>query len=148
MFNLSLCSKFFYAVVHKNTCLDEKMNDSKHLTSNDLMILGQIRCFFACTILLSVKGLVGIFEKLLFCVSKKSWWMKFCFDLLTYCHLLFCCRVLKLSINVSIGLGLMLKILLLQNIRGEVNRIHMLINRFSRVGDRRKRDIQIWIVCL
>ena len=35
MFNLSRCSKFFYAVVHKNICLDEKMNILKRLISND-----------------------------------------------------------------------------------------------------------------
>lgn len=71
MFNLSVCSAFFYAVIHKNTCLDEKINILKRLISNDLMFFGQIRCFFRLYYTRCVKCLVGTFQKLrFFCVEK------------------------------------------------------------------------------
>ena len=71
MFNLSVCSTFFYSVIHKNTCLDEEINVLKRLISNDLMFFGQIRCFFRLYYTRCVKSLVGTFQKLRFCVSKK-----------------------------------------------------------------------------
>ena len=46
MFHLYVCSKLFHAVAHENACLDEKMNISKRLISNNLMFFGQFRCLF------------------------------------------------------------------------------------------------------
>ena len=37
LFNLSVCSKYFYVIAHKNTCLNKKINISKHLISKHLI---------------------------------------------------------------------------------------------------------------
>ena len=71
LFNLSVCSKYFYVIADKNTCLNKKINISKHLISNDLTFFGQVRCFlFVYATRACKKNLVIIFQQLLFYVSK------------------------------------------------------------------------------
>ena len=102
LFNLSVCSKYFYVIAHKNTCLNKKINISKHLISNDLMVYGQVRCFlFVCATRACKKNLVIIFQQLPFYVSKKKKKIKnkkldeTLYDVLSfkiYCHLFHCCH--------------------------------------------------------
>ena len=94
MFRLSLCSKCFYLICHKNAIFDQKMTISKYPLSFDTMFYNQIDDFFAS----HFNDLVACYEKkfnthTFACICAKL--KEIVYDILPfqiYCHLFHCLR--------------------------------------------------------